>query len=111
MSNNIDQNIAKQTAQKLDKAVDIIEKVIKHQYQEVHKALYENTSVEISGFAIFGIRPARLRKRLQKVQEMIDAYSKQLETDVPEARRTLLERYVRTLTEELAYLKTKQNAV
>lgn len=65
-----------------------IEAVIEHQFNEAHKALDKNLSIEISGFCKFIYNEKKARKKLEKAYMKEDYYTKAIsDPDISEVKK------------------------
>ena len=76
-----------------------VEAIISFQFENAKEATRKHMTVEISGFGVFFVSKAKVKKRIKKYQRAID-YVKENPTDINKDKLEKFEEIVR-------YLKTK----
>ncbi len=66
ISMSVKEYLVKTMAVRTNTASSIIEAVISHQFHEAHKAMWNNNSVELSGFGKFLLRKKSALRKLEK---------------------------------------------
>lgn len=94
------------TALELRQPEAVVEKVVTFQYRDAAKAAHVHNEIEISGFGKFLISQAKVKRRQQRHQEMVQA----IEAALPTADERKREGYLlklQGLQAELAFYEQK----
>lgn len=83
--------------------------VISHQWRTAQRAIAskEVSSLEISGFGKFTLRPKQVQKHLKKLNIFLKAYQRKLETETDELLIERLQKKISSVTEEISLLESK----
>ena len=90
---------------------DIVEKVIMFQFKDIKQATYTNEQVEVSGFGKFLISNAKLKKRKEKLEQILEGMKKKIEErpdEIPPKRLAVWGELTRAIEERIEYIKTKK---
>lgn len=101
--------IERRTSVAMNISEEIIAKVIRSKWKGLHDATSLYTSAEDSGLGKFSTRTKKIIKRIERLNQIIDACTKALLTEVEMAdkKRSKFERILKNSKEEKGYLETK----
>lgn len=103
------EKIEKQTAEITSLAIQDVEDIVSHIWKSTHNALHSTSSVEVTGFGYFSLRPSILRKELKKFEEILSAYNKKINTTVPSSPEyKTLQLKILSAENMIEHLKSKQ---
>jgi nucleoid DNA-binding protein len=96
---NIKDQLVQQVAEDLKQPENVVDKVITHQFKHANQAMKLYSQVEISGFGKFEQSQAKIKRRIQKKEEIRDALQKKTPEEL------LTNNYQRKLSGVLAELE------
>ena len=80
--------LIRKMAVKLMTSEKTIEAVVNHQFQSAHEALFQNKSLEISGFGKFFFNEKKAHKMLEKFESQEELFGRWMNDEsLPEAKR------------------------
>ena len=98
------------TAIKQLQSEGVVEKVINFQFKDVLQMMKVHHQIEISGFGKFIISGPKVQRRVEKMEDIVEAISSSLERGtLPETKRLSYEKKLEDATTTLEYLKTRKN--
>lgn len=96
------------TASKTLCSQDLVEKVISHQFKSARDAFKLYKEVEITGFGKFQVSKAKIRRKKERLLEMIIKIEERLTNPLPDWRVKQYQTRLDSLKETLAYVETKE---
>lgn len=95
--------IIRKQAVKMRITEDIIHAVIDHQFKSLNEAMYNCNSVEISGFGKFVVKPAAVKRELEKLENLLEQQKQKPQTEDNDYKMKLT-------TDNINYLKRKHES-
>ena len=99
--------LIKKTAIQLIIDESIVEKVIGYKWKSLAEALSKNTVCEDSGLGKYKVRFGVVKKKLEKLETILEALQKKILIEESKVKKNTLQRKIDFTTTEIAYLKTK----
>ena len=99
------------TAIKTLVAEDVVEKVIMFQFKDVKEATHTHEQIEISGFGKFMTSKAKIKRKQEKLELVLEAMKKKFEErphEIPTFRLAMWDKMVDDTTNMLEFIKAKK---
>jgi nucleoid DNA-binding protein len=90
---------------------DIVEKVVMFQFKDFRDAVDKHEQIEISGFVKFMTSPAKIRKKIERMEGALVSMDKKIKErphEIPEKRLAVWDKMTETTKEIIAELKSKK---